>query len=121
MGAKKHFWLGMLMLALGVGFLVGGLLWPRRAAAQQFEGGAEGRSLRYGVVTGVRGSRTRSQTVYVIDDTNEFLYILEYSSAGSAKDALEWRGYADLRLFALKGLKERAERERKGGGVGDLR
>jgi len=97
------------MLALCVGLLAGSAILPRSTHGQQFEG-AEGRSGRYALVTGVPGSTTRSQTVYILDDLNQFLYAFEYRSKS---EKFEYRSVIDLRLVANKFLKDRARHEQK--------
>ena len=108
---RTCFWLGTLMLALASGLLLGGVVLPRPTYAQLHYG--EGRSAKYVVVTGVEGTAKHTQTIYITDNTNDILYIFEYSS--SAKD-IRLRNVYDVRLFStrlIKGRGKRAERGRR--------
>lgn len=104
MRGRTQLWLGSVMLALAMGILAGGLIAPRQAIGQ----GELGGSHRFAVVTGVEGSASRTQTVYVIDDRNNALFILEYN-ASSHK--FEPREMTDIRRYAEEIIKARAKRQ----------
>ena len=106
MRGRTQFWLGSVALALAVGMLAGGLVWPRAAVGQDDE--AVGGSHRYAVVTGLAGSARRSQTIYVIDDRHDALYILEYNASSHEFDAREM---TDIKRHAQEIIKERAKRK----------
>jgi len=74
------------------------------------EGLGEGRTRRYAVVTGIRGSATNTQTVYVIDDVNQIVYAFEYHSRSNE---MKYRAHSDIRLFANKYIEKREETERR--------
>ncbi|MFP4055298.1 MAG: hypothetical protein ACLF0G_00340 [Candidatus Brocadiia bacterium] len=105
MSGKTQFWLGSLMLALAMGLLVGSFVLPRSAHGQPEVGPA--RSARYAILTGVRGSNPTEQTVYIVDDTNEILFVFEYDSRGS-KRKYEFQTAIDLRKYANMAIKARA-------------
>jgi len=109
MSGRSQFWLGSVMLALAVGLLVSSVLFSRPLYAQQ--GIGEGRTQRYAMVTGVRGSASNTQTVYIVDDVNQILYAFEYHSR--AKE-MKYRDHSDIYLFAgkLADLREKAERKK---------
>jgi hypothetical protein len=111
MSDRTQFWLGTMMLALAAGLLLGGVVLPRPSYGQQAGWHyGEGRSGKYMVVTGVEGSANRTQTIYVTDNANDILYVLEYSSA--AKD-IKLRNVYDVRMFSTRLIKERDKREEK--------
>ncbi len=114
MSDRTLFWLGTALLALALGLLVGGVVLPPRAEAQDlpFFHFGEGRSTKYIVVTGVEGTVVRSQTVYVVDNANDVLYVFEYSS--QARGA-KLRYVKDIRLLSEQFIKARAKREERGG------
>ena len=61
MSGRTQLWLGSVMLALAVGLLLSSAFFARPGYAQ--EGGlGEGRSRRYVMVTGLRGSAQSTQT-----------------------------------------------------------
>jgi hypothetical protein len=111
MSDRTQFWFGTMMLALAAGLLIGGALLPRSTYGQQvlYDYG-EGRSAKYMVVTGIEGTAAHTQTIYVTDNANDILYILEYSSA--AKD-IKLRNLYDVRMFSGRLIKERDKREEK--------
>ena len=108
MSGRTQFWLGATMLALAMGLLVGGLVVPPAAYSAGPE--AESRAGRYALVTGVGGTVPRSETLYVVDDVNQLLFTLEYSSA--SKKILT-RKISDIRRLTTKILEERANRDRR--------
>jgi len=109
MSGRTQLWLGSVMLALAVGLLVSSAMFSRPAYAQ--EGIGEGRTRRYIVVTGPRGSAANTQTVYVVDDVNQILYAFEYHSRSKE---MKYRAHSDIYLFAgkLAELREKAERKK---------
>jgi hypothetical protein len=109
MSGRTQFWLGSVMLALAMGLLVGSFLYPRTTLAQDGVGG-EGRTGRYALVPGVRGTTQQSETLYVVDDMNEVLFVFEYSSRSKE---IEPRALYDLQQAASGLIKKRAERDRK--------
>jgi hypothetical protein len=109
MSGRTQFWLGSLMLALAVGILVGGLVAPRPTYSQD---NGEGRTGNFAVVaSNLQGSRPKSQIVYVIDDRNEALYVVQTSAL--AGDQPEPRGFLDLRRMSTGVQKERADRDKR--------
>ena len=110
MSGKTQFWLGSVALALAIGLMVGGV-GPRRGYAQ--EGGlGEGRSRRYAMVTGIRGSSTNTQTVYVVDDVNQLLYALEYHSRSNE---FKMRNIGDIRKYSdhWSEVRDKADRKKR--------
>lgn len=105
MSGRTQFWIGSVMMALAIGLLVGGVIFPKAAYSQE----GEGRTGRYALVTGIPGNTQKSQTLYLVDDLNEILYIFEYSSR--AKE-LAVREVSDLRRYATKLLEARSKKER---------
>ncbi len=104
MPGKSQFWLGSLLLAVLVGILVGGLLSPRPTYSQDV---GEGRSGNFALVaSNLTGSRPKSQIVYVLDDRNEVLYVIENSALKGSP--AELRDVVDLRDFAIGIQKKRA-------------
>ncbi|MBM4033266.1 MAG: hypothetical protein FJ291_15995 [Planctomycetes bacterium] len=111
MSGKTQFWLGSLMLALAVGILVGGLLYPRPTYSQDV---GEGRTGNFALVaSNLGGTRPKSQIVYVIDDRNEALYVLETSALRGNEP--EPRGFFDLRDMSTGLQKSRAARDKRTG------
>jgi len=103
MSDRAQFVLGSVMLALAIGLLVGSVVLP--PAAQGAGAGTEGRGFRYGLVTGVHGNAQQSETVYVIDDSNELIMIYEYNPRSRdlvARNAQDMRAEA-ARLIKLRG------------------
>jgi hypothetical protein len=108
MSDRTRFWLGTVMLALAVGMLIGGLLYPRPTYSQD---AGEGRSGNYALIaSGLKGLRANSQLVYIIDDRNEALYILEATGIMKEKGT-ELRDVIDLREFGTNMQKKRAKKE----------
>ena len=105
MSGKTQFWVGSVMLALAMGILVSTVVMPQVASAQ-----GEGRSGRYALVPGVSGTTANSETLYILDDLNEVLFIFEYTSRSKRVDL---RDYVDLQLAAAAGLKRRAALEKR--------
>ena len=105
MSGKTQFWVGSVMLALAMGILVSTVVMPQVASAQ-----GEGRAGRYALVRGVAGTTANSETVYIVDDLNQMLFIFEYSSRSKRVDIRE---YVDLQVAAAAGLKRRAAREKR--------
>ncbi len=109
MSSKTQFWLGSLMLALAVGILVGGLVSPRPSYSQDV---GEGRSGNFALIaSSLPGSKPKSQIVYVIDDRNEALYVIEAS--GLKNDEPTPRGYLDLREMSTGLQKQRAAKDKR--------
>ena len=107
MSGKTQFWLGALMLAVAIGILVGGLISPRAVYSQD---AGEGRTGNYALVaSNLAGSRPKSQLVYVLDDRNEAMYIIEATASKSSR--AEMRDYIDLRELGTGLQKKRAEKE----------
>jgi len=106
MSGRTQFWVGSVMMALAVGLLVGGMVFPKAAYSQD---AGEGRTSRFALVTGVPGTSPRSETLYIVDDMNEILYIFEYSSR--AKE-VQLRQATDIRRYSAKLLEARAKKER---------
>jgi len=103
-----QFWIGSVMMALAIGLLVGGAIFPKAAYSQE----GEGRAGRYALVTGIPGNAPKTQTLYIIDDVNEILYAFEYSSR--AKE-IAYRHATDIRRYGSKLLELRAKKERTRG------
>ncbi len=114
MSGKTQFWLGSLMLAAAIGIMVGGLLHPRPSYSQNM---GEGRSGNFAVVsTDLKGLRPSSGVVYVLDDRNEVLYVLECSARKGVEAELV--DVVDFRKLGTKMQKRRAEEEaRMGKGI----
>lgn len=108
MSGRTQFWLGSVMLAMAVGLLVSSAIFPRASYGQ--EGTGEGRTRRYVMITGIRGSATNTQTVYVVDDVNQIIYAFEYHSRSNE---MKYRAHSDVRLFANKFIEKREETERR--------
>lgn len=110
MSGRTQFWLGSVMLALAVGLLLGGALLPGPGYAAQPPG--EGRSMNFAVVpSDLSGTRAKSQLVYLIDDRNEALYIIEAS--GTRTSRARMLDYVDLRDLGEALQKKRAEDEKR--------
>jgi len=107
MSDRKQFWLGSVMLAAAMGILVGTVVMPQTATAQD----GEGRSARHAMVRGVAGTTQRSETLYVVDDLNQFLFAFEYASRGGGE--VKFRQMADLQAAGVSVLKKRATREER--------
>jgi len=111
MSGKTQFWLGSLMLALAVGALIGGLLYPRPSYSQDT---AEGRTGNFALVTStLTGTKPKSQIIYVVDDRNEALYVIETSALKGERANV--RDLVDLRELGTGLLKERAAAEKRRG------
>jgi len=109
MSGKTHFWLGSLMLAAAVGLLVGGLLYPKPSYSQDV---GEGRAGNFALIaSNLQGTRPKSQIVYVLDDRNEVLYVLETTSIRGSQTEL--RDVVDLREFSTGVQKKRAEKDKR--------
>jgi hypothetical protein len=99
MSGRTQFWVGSLMLAVAVGALVGGLLYPRPSYSQ---GLGEGRAGNFALVaSSLGGAKAKSQIVYLVDDRTEAMYILE-ASANEGKDNPSMVGFCDLRRLSEK-------------------
>ena len=110
MSGRTQFWLGSLMLALAIGLLVGGAIVPGPGYAAQPPG--EGRSMNFAVVpSDLPGTRARSQLIYIIDDRNEALYMIEASSTRTSGSRM--LDYVDLRKLGEALQKKRAEDEKR--------
>lgn len=109
MSGRTQFWLGSVMLALAMGLLVGRAVVPRAAHAQENLG--EGRTRRYAMVTGLRGTAQHTQTVFIVDDVNQIIFAIEYHSRSNE---FTLRKMADVRKVTAKlaELRDRAERRR---------
>jgi hypothetical protein len=107
MRGRTQFWLGSVSLALVLGLLLGGFGSPRSAVGQ--EPGAIAN--RYALVTGIPGTTRRTQTLYLVDDATDILYVMEYR--GRSHD-LEFRTAISMRAYAQKVIKGRAKREERG-------
>ncbi len=111
MSGKVQFWLGSLFLTGAVGILVGGLLHPKPTYSQDV---GEGRSGNFAIVaSNLQGTKPKSQIIYLIDDRNEALYVIQTSAL--AGDQPEPRGYLDLREMSTAIQKKRAEKDRRHG------
>ncbi len=109
MSGRTQFWLGSLMLAAAVGILVGGLLYPRPTYSQDV---GEGRSGNFALIaSNLQGTRPKSQIVYVIDDRNEVLYVIENSALKGSP--AELRDVVDLREFSTGLQRKRAEKDKR--------
>ena len=109
MSGRTQFWLGSVMLAVAVGLLVGGVILPRPSYSQD---AAEGRSSNFALVTSsLTGTRPKSQIVYIVDDRNEVMYVIETSANRGSK--YEIRDAVDLRELGTGLQKKRAEDEKK--------
>ena len=106
MSGKMQFWLGAVTLALAMGLLVGSAMMPETALAQN----AEGRTSRFALVRGVRGTTQGSETVYITDDLNQMLFVFEYTSRSKKVDIRE---FVDLQVAGAAALKKRAAREKR--------
>ncbi len=111
MSGKVQFWLGSLMLSAAVGILVGGLLYPKPTYSQD---NGEGRTGNFALVaSNITGTRPKSQIIYVVDDRNEVLYVIE--AAGLKGSQVELRDLVDLREFSTGVQKRRAEKDKRHG------
>ena len=109
MSGKTQFWLGSLMLALAVGILVGGLVSPKVSYSQD---AGEGRTGNFALIaSSLAGSKPKSQIIYIIDDRNEALYVVEAS--GLKNDDPSPRGLLDLREMSTGLQKQRAARDKR--------
>ena len=107
MPGKTQVWLGAVLWAGAVGILVGGLVAPRAGYSQD---AGEGRTGNYALVaSNLAGSRPKSQVIYVVDDRNEAVYVIEATASRSSKT--EMRDYVDLRELGVGLQKRRAKRE----------
>lgn len=109
MSGKTQFWLGSVMLALAVGLLVGRAIVSQPAHAAEASYG-EGSSRRYKMVTGVRGTTANSQTIYVVDDVNQLMFVLEYHSKSNE---FATRHVGDIRKYTSKIAEARDKSERR--------
>ncbi len=109
MSGRTQFWIGSVMLAVAVGILVGGLVTPRPIYSQD---NGEGRTGNFAIVaSNLQGTRPKSQIVYVIDDRNEALYVVQTSAL--VGDQPEPRGVLDLREMSTVVQKKRADRDKR--------
>ena len=107
MSGKTQFWVGAPMLAVAVGILVGGLVAPRVVYSQE---AGEGRSGSYALVASrLEGSRPKTQLIYVVDDRNEAVYIIEATSSKASR--AEMRDFIDLRDLGVRLQKHHAKVE----------
>jgi hypothetical protein len=90
--------------------LLGGGAAPATARSQGHQG--EGRSARFTLVTGIPGSTADTQTLYVIDDTNELLFTFEYNAV-RRKDKMTPQAVTDLRKYIHRAVELRAEARQK--------
>ncbi|MFC1806488.1 hypothetical protein ACFL09_05860 [Planctomycetota bacterium] len=109
MSGRTQFWLGSVLLALAVGLLLSSTIFPRSSYATEAVG--EGRSRRYVMIVGTRGSAANTQTLYVVDDANQVIYAFEYHSRANE---MKYRAHADISRFARKLIEKREEGERRG-------
>jgi hypothetical protein len=110
MSERTQFWLGSVLLALAVGLLAGGLVFPRAIWGQD-EPTAVVPGGRYSVLTGIRGSTQHSQTLYLLDDVEDLLLAYEYDSRARQLEP-HLKGSANLRRYTARILEERAKVER---------
>ncbi|MFW6161828.1 MAG: hypothetical protein ACODAJ_03610 [Planctomycetota bacterium] len=110
MSDRTQFWLGSVMLALAVGLLAGGAIFPRATWGQD-EPTAVVPGGRYSVLTGIRGSTQSSQTLYVLDDVEDLLLAYEYDSRSRELEP-HLKGSLNIRRYTAKILEERAKAER---------
>jgi hypothetical protein len=115
MSGRTQFWAGSVMLALAVGLFVGGVVFPRPSYSQDVVG--EGRSRKYAVVAGIRGILQNTQSLYIIDDRNDVLWVFEYNPRGSGKEKATPRAHIDLRDWATELQESRARRQKKAEGL----
>ena len=101
---------GAALVALVVGLLVGGAVGPAAAYSQGHQG--EGRTGRFALVTGIRGSTPNTQTVYFVDEANEMLFTFEYNALRK-KDKMELQAATDIRKYIRRGLELRAEKAKQ--------
>jgi len=107
MSGRTQFWLGAVMVAVAVGILVGGLVAPRAVYSQD---AGEGRSGNYALVaSNLAGSRSKTQIIYVVDDRNEAVYVIEASASKASR--AEMRDYVDLRELGTRLQMRRAKQE----------
>ena len=109
MSGRTQFVIGSVMLALAIGLVVGVMVAPRGLWAAD-GGGAEGRTMRYALVTGITGTTPGSETVYLLDEANDLLIVYEYSSRSRE---LVLRTAGDIRRVASQFIKARAHKAEK--------
>jgi len=107
MSGRTQFWLGSVMLALAVGLLLGTSLLTRPTYAQESRG--EGRSGRYALVTGIAGAATNTQSLYIVDDINQILFVFEYHARANR---FTFRAASDIQRYAGELVEQRAKRQR---------
>lgn len=107
MSDRTQFWLGTLMLALAMGLLAGGLIFPEATVG---EGGGAGQVGRYALLTGIRGSVASTQTLYLLDDQEDLLLAFEYNSRSRE---MSFKQPVNLRRYASEMIEKRARDERR--------
>jgi hypothetical protein len=106
MSDRTQFWLGTLMLALAMGLLAGGLIFPEATVGQE----AAGQVGRYALLTGIRGSVASTQTLYLLDDQEDLLLAFEYNSRSRE---ISFKQPVNLRRYASEMIEKRARDERR--------
>ncbi len=98
MPSKAQFWVGSLLMPVLVGILFGGFLSARPTYSQDV---GEGRTGNFAIVaSNLHGNQARSQIIYVLDDRNEALYVLETTANKSEIPTL--LPFRDLRELSTK-------------------
>ena len=110
MSQRVQLVVGAVLVAAVVGLLVGGAVVPAPAYSQGHEG--EGRTGRFALVTGIRGSTPNTQTVYLVDEANELLFTFEYNALRK-KDKMELQAATDIRKYIHRGLELRKQKAKQ--------
>ncbi|MFC1806490.1 hypothetical protein ACFL09_05870 [Planctomycetota bacterium] len=111
MSHRSQVLVGGVVVALVAALLVGGV--TRSPVAYSQESAGAGRTARFALVTGIAGNTPNTQTMYLVDETNELLFAFEYSARGKPTESMDFRGIVDLRKYAKRGLELRANAEKK--------
>jgi len=101
------------MLALAIGLLAGGVLFPRTTWGQDEPLTTPGG--RYTLITGIRGSTQSSESLYILDDVEDMLLAYEYNSRSHELEP-HLKGAVNIRRYTAEILEKRAKAERRRGG-----
>jgi len=108
MSERTQFWLGSVMLALAIGLLAGGVLFPRTTWGQDEPLTTPGG--RYALLTGIAGSDASEQTIYLLDDVEDMLLTYEYDSRShEIHQPPTLKACVNLRLYSAKVIEDRAK------------
>jgi len=105
MAQHRQLVVGVALVAAVAGLIVGVALLP---AATGQESAGEGRTGRFALVTGIRGNQPNTQTVYILDETNEVLLAFEYDARGRSGQ-MEIQAVVDLHRYIERAIELRAQ------------